>query len=139
MTRILGIDHGSRRVGIAVADTETGIAFARPALQRRGDEPDIAALGALARAESAQLVVVGLPLNMDGSEGRQATAARRFGQRLGGIGLEVIYVDERLSSWEASERLAEAGRRPTRDSGELDSVAARLILQQYLDMTKETE
>ena len=115
------------------------MAFARPALKRHGGEPDIAALGALAGAEGARLVVVGLPLNMDGSEGRQAAVARRFGQRLGGIGLEVVYVDERLSSWEAGERLAEAGRRPARDSGELDSAAARLILQQYLDMTKETE
>lgn len=139
MTRILGIDHGSRRVGIAVADTETGMAFARPALKRHGGEPDIAALAALASSEGAELAIVGLPLNMDGSEGRQAAAARRFGQRLAGIGLEIIYVDERLSSWEAGERLAEAGRRPTRDSGELDSAAARLILQQYLDMTKETE
>jgi putative Holliday junction resolvase len=139
VTHILGIDHGSRRIGIAVADAETGMAFARPALRRRGGEPDIAALAALASAEGAQLVVMGLPLNMDGSEGRQAAAARRFGQRLGGVGLEVVYVDERLSSWEAGERMAEAGRRPPRDSGELDSAAARLILQQYLDMTKETE
>jgi putative Holliday junction resolvase len=70
---------------------------------------------------------------MDGSEGRQAASARAFGERLGGIGLQVVYVDERLTSWEAGERLAEGGVRPSRRSGELDSAAARLILQEYLD------
>lgn len=133
MTRILGIDHGSRRIGIAIADTETRMAFTRPALQRRGGERDITALGELARGEDAGLVVVGLPMNMDGSEGSQAVAARAFGKRLAAIGLRVVYADERLSSWEAGLRLAEAGNRPSRRSGELDSAAARLILQQYLD------
>lgn len=133
MTRILAIDHGSRRIGIAIADTETRMAFARPALRRRGGESDIIALAELARGEEAGLLVVGLPMNMDGSEGSQAAAARAFGTRLAALGLRVVYADERLSSWEAGVRLAEAGDRPTRRSGELDSAAARLILQQYLD------
>lgn len=77
--------------------------------------------------------MVGLPLNMDGSEGDQAAAARAFGERLGRIGLEVVYEDERLSSWQAAEQMSEEGRRPGRGTGELDSAAARLILQQYLD------
>jgi putative holliday junction resolvase len=100
---------------------------------------DITALAELAADEDVRRIVVGLPLNMDGSEGSQAAAARRFGERLTGIGLEVVYVDERLSSWQAGEQLGEAGRRVTRGSGELDSAAARIILQQYLDMTEETE
>jgi putative Holliday junction resolvase len=58
---------------------------------------------------------------------------RAFGDRLAAIGLGVVYEDERLTSWEASERLAEIGRRARRGSGELDSTAARVILQQYLD------
>jgi putative Holliday junction resolvase len=133
MTRLLGIDHGSRRIGIAVGDSETGMAFARRALQRRGGDGDIAALSELARAEEVSLVVIGLPMNMDGSEGSQAAAARAFGERLAAIGLRIVYADERLSSWEAGVRLAEAGNRPSRRSGDLDSAAARLILQQYLD------
>jgi len=80
-----------------------------------------------------ETILIGLPLNMDGSEGRQAAAARAFGERLAGIGPEVVYVDERLTSWQAGEQLQAAGRRPTRRSGELDSAAARLFLQQYLD------
>lgn len=133
MSRFIGIDHGSRRIGLAVVDTETGMAFARPALRRRNEDQDLATIGDMARAEGARLVVIGLPRNMDGSEGPQAAAARAFGERLAAIGLEVAYEDERLTSWEAGARLAGEGRRGDRRSGELDSAAARLILQQYVD------
>jgi putative Holliday junction resolvase len=87
----------------------------------------------LARREGAARVVLGLPRNMDGSEGAQAATVRRFGDRLRLAGLDVVYVDERLTSWQAGERLAGAGLRPTRRGGDLDSAAAALILQQYLD------
>lgn len=133
MSAVIGIDHGSRRIGLAVGSEETGQAFARPALQRRRQSSDLEQIAELARAEGASRVVVGLPRNMDGSEGEQAAAARAFGAQLGAIGLEVAFVDERLTTWEAGERLAAAGRRPTRASGEKDSAAARLILQEYLD------
>ncbi len=133
MNRLLALDHGSRRVGVAIGDTETGLAFARPALLRHGAARDVEAVARLVRDESIETIVVGLPLNMDGSEGRQAAAARAYGERLAGIGPALVYVDERLSSWQAGEELHVSGRRPTRRSGELDSAAARLFLQQYLD------
>jgi putative Holliday junction resolvase len=138
MSRLIGLDHGSRRIGVAIGDSETGMAFARPAIIRRGLRLDLAAIEALWTAESADIVVIGLPLNMDGTEGDQAAAVRAFGERLAARGLRIAYEDERLSSWEAGERLAEAGRRPGRGSGELDSTAARLILQQYLDARPRT-
>ncbi len=133
MSTVIGIDHGSRRLGLAVGSEETGQAFARPALQRRRQSADLEQIADLARAEGARRVVVGLPRNMDGSEGPQAAAARAFAAQLTAIGLEVVFVDERLTSWEAGERLTAAGRHPTRASGERDSAAARLILQEYLD------
>jgi putative Holliday junction resolvase len=133
MSRFVGLDHGSRRLGVAVGDSETGMAFARPAIRRRGGAADLEAVASLVTSEGAELVVLGLPRNMDGSEGPQAAAARAFGDRLVEIGLEVAYVDERLTSWEAGERLGARGVRPSRQSGELDSAAARLILQEYLD------
>jgi putative Holliday junction resolvase len=139
MTAILALDHGSRRIGVAIGDTETGMAFARPAIQRRNEERDLDVIGELCRGERASLVILGLPLNMDGSEGPQAAAARSFGAGLVRIGLEVVYVDERLTSWEAGERLEQAGRRVRRGSGELDSTAARLILQQYLDARRQPD
>jgi putative holliday junction resolvase len=133
VTRVVGIDHGSRRIGVAVGDTEIGLAFARPALATRSTEAAVDAVRRVADEEGATTVVIGLPYRMDGSEGRQAAVVRAFGARLRRIGLEVAYEDERLSSWAAGEGLAEAGRRPRRESGEVDSAAARLILQQYLD------
>lgn len=139
MSTVIGLDHGARRIGVAVGDTETGMAFARPAIHRRSLAVDLHEVEQLAWAEGAELVVVGLPLNMDGSEGDQAAAARAFGDGLTDNGLRVAYTDERLSSWEAGERLRAGGRRPRRESGELDSTAARLILQQYLDARRRTE
>jgi putative pre-16S rRNA nuclease len=133
VTRILALDHGSRRVGVAIGETETGLAFARGALVRRGGQLDVNAVAGLVVEEGVEAILIGLPLNMDGSEGRQAAAARAFGEQLVGIGPEIVYVDERLTSWQAADQLKAAGRRPTRRSGELDSAAARLFLQQYLD------
>jgi len=130
---VIGLDHGSRRIGVAVGNEETGQAFPRPALLRRKLAADIEQIATLAREEGATTVVVGLPRNMDGSEGGQAAQARAFGERLTAIGLEVVFVDERLTSWQAGEELAAAGRRPERGSGEKDSAAARLILQEWLD------
>ncbi len=109
------------------------MAFARAAIRRRNLDHDAALVGELCTLEGADRVVIGLPLNIDGSEGAEAGRARAFGDRLELIGIEVAYEDERLTSWEAGERLAAEGRRPHRRSGELDSAAARLILQQYLD------
>ena len=133
MSVVIGLDHGSRRIGVAVGDTRTGMAFERPAIHRRGMTTDLQAVEALAWNERAELLVLGLPLNMDGSEGEQAASARAFGRALADLGLRVELADERLTSWAAAGELRDAGRRPIRRSGELDSAAARLILQQYLD------
>ena len=136
MSRLIAFDHGTRRIGVAVADTEIGQAFSRPAI-RTARGGDIGPLVAFARAERAARVIVGLPRNMDGSEGPQAEAARRFGDQLGQAGLKVVYVDERLTSWEAGERFVAAGERPQRKRGDIDSAAARLILQDYLDARRQ--
>ena len=113
------------------------MAFARTAIQRRNLDRDLALVGELCTTEGIDRVVIGLPLNMDGSEGPQAAQVRAFGDRLRVIGLDIVYEDERLSTWEAGERLAEVGRKARRGSGELDSTAARVILQQYLDARRE--
>jgi putative Holliday junction resolvase len=133
VSAVIGLDHGSRRIGVAVGSEQTGQAFARPALRRSNQAADLERIAALARDEGTTKVVLGLPRNMDGSEGAQAAVARAFGAELLAIGLEVAFVDERLTSWQAGEELAAHGRRPSRASGERDSAAARLILQEYLD------
>ncbi|MEP7041141.1 MAG: Holliday junction resolvase RuvX [Chloroflexota bacterium] len=139
MSAVIGLDHGSKRIGVAVGDDETGQAFPRPALSRRNLSDDLARIEAMADTEGTKRVVVGLPRNMDGSEGGQATAARAFGAELAGIGLEVVFVDEQLTSWQAGEQLAAAGRRPKRRSGEKDSAAACLILQEWLDRRRPND
>jgi putative Holliday junction resolvase len=133
VSAVIGLDHGSRRIGVAVGSEETGQAFARPALHRRNEAADVEWIVALARTEGTKRLVLGLPRNTDGSEGAQADAARAFGAQLSAIGFEVAFVDERLTTWQAGEHLAAEGRRPSRASGERDSTAARLILQEYLD------
>jgi putative Holliday junction resolvase len=136
---VIGLDHGSRRIGVAVGNDETRQAFPRPAIVRRNLAKDVQHIAGLARDESTRRIVLGLPRNMDGSEGSQAAAARAFGAQLTAIGLEVDFVDERLTSWQAGERLAGAGRHPDRPSGEKDSAAACLILQEWLDRRRPNE
>jgi putative pre-16S rRNA nuclease len=133
VSAVIGLDHGSRRIGVAVGDDETRQAFPRPALLERSLAAAVRAVAGLARDEGTKRIVLGLPRNMDGSEGSQAAAARAFGAQLAAIGLDVDYVDERLTSWQAGDRLAGARRRPERRSGEKDSAAACLILQEWLD------
>lgn len=130
MGRLIGIDPGERRIGVAVGDDETGMAFPRPALRAGSGAPD--GIRALAQAEGTRRIVVGLPLNLDGSEGTQATAARAFGARLGALGLEVTFSDERLTTWDAAERMAQSGARRPSVPDAIDSAAAALILEQYL-------
>lgn len=134
MSRILALDHGTRRIGVAIADHETGIAFARPAIRRHDERADFAHIARLTAEERITRIVLGLPRNLDGSEGPQAASVRAFAARLAPVvGLPVTFVDERLTSWEAGERLRATGRRPDARSGEVDSASAKLILQEYLD------
>jgi putative Holliday junction resolvase len=124
--RVIGVDHGLKRVGVAVGDDETGMAFPRPVLKAANAATDVRRL---AEEEGTRRVVVGLPLNADGSEGQQAAIARGFGDALTDLGLEVTFSDERLTSW-AAEQEAGSANRPNA-SNAIDSAAAALILEQY--------
>lgn len=129
MGKLIGIDHGERRIGLAVGDDETGMAFPRPAT--RAGRRAIGDIQALATQEGTTRIVVGLPLNMDGSEGAQAAAARSFGARLAALGLDVTFADERLTSWDAAERMTRSATRQSAPDA-IDSAAAAIILEQYL-------
>lgn len=129
MGRLIGVDHGERRIGLAVGDEETGMAFPRPAV--RAGRRAIHDIRTLATEEGTTRIVVGLPLNMDGSEGAQAAAARAFGTRLGALGLDVTFADERLTTWDAAERMTRSAQRQSAPDA-IDSAAAAIILEQYL-------
>ena len=134
--RILGIDAGERRVGLALSDELRLLARPLRVLHRdRGLAPVLDEIAALGRAEDVRLVVVGWPLNADGSAGRQAARAAAFARLVEHVlGLPVQLWDERLSTQEAQARLrAQGGRGRTRARAEVDAVAAAVILQDFLD------
>lgn len=129
---ILGIDFGRRRIGLAIADSLESPALPLITVDRASLRRDLDRIGAAIRSRGVHQIVVGLPLNMDGSEGPMARAARNFGARLGAhLGLPVDYADERLSSFEARERLKDAAVGQYRKTP-IDAMAATLILEEWL-------
>lgn len=134
MTKILGIDLGQVRIGLAVSDELGLTAQGLPSLRRGGPEADLAALRAVVQREGVQAVVVGLPRNMDGSLGPAAQAAEAFAAYLRrSLDLPVALWDERLTTRAAERMLVEGGVRRARRRQVVDRVAAALILQGYLD------
>jgi putative pre-16S rRNA nuclease len=132
--RVLAIDLGSVRVGIAISDELGLMAHPRPHLPAGDPKALLAALRQLALDEGIDRFVVGLPRHLNGAEGRGARDARRFAALLGKhTGLPVALVDEWLSTREAHARLREGGnkQRDTRDR--IDSAAAAILLQSWLD------
>ena len=132
--RIIGLDYGERRIGLAVSDELGLTAQALEVYERRGRRRDLVYLAERARGIGAGLIVVGLPLNMNGTRGASASAAERFGAALGRAAkLPVVFVDERLTTAAAARdlRAMEVPRGRRREV--VDKTAAALILQGYLD------
>lgn len=131
--RCLGIDYGTKRVGLAHGD-EIGVATPLPALIDAEADVRWRKLGELIRARRFTDLVLGYPYNMDGSVGFKAKEVDAFAAKLKAeFGLPVHLVDETLTSHEAESSIAKKDRRGVRDSGLVDSRAACLILQDYLD------
>lgn len=132
---IASLDFGKRRIGLALAYGEDGAVIPVEVIERNSPARDLARIvGRLAELEVSR-VIVGLPLNMDGTEGHQARAAARFADQLrGASGIVVELFDERLTSFEARERLRETGAR--RPRGGIDAIAAAIILEGWLARPK---
>lgn len=131
--RLLALDVGDRRVGVAVSE-ESGL-LARPltVFERGARTADWERIQHLAREQRAVGLIVGYPLNDDGSVGPQAQQTARYTRRLAqAVDLPVMLWDERLSTFEAQERMHAIGKRGRRAPG-VDAVAAAVILQSYLD------
>jgi len=137
MGRILGVDYGERRIGVAVSDPTGTIASPVGALTRRaGKRPPWAELERLVREHEIEEIVVGLPLNLAGDEGDWCREVRAFGERLAArTGLVVHWIDERMSSVEAERAVRSSGlRRGQREEKErVDAAAAAIILRSYLE------
>ncbi|MHB8572285.1 MAG: Holliday junction resolvase RuvX [Candidatus Dormibacteria bacterium] len=137
MSRVLAVDPGSRRVGLAVSDP--GELIAQPLRTLEAGSGLTQAVCAIAREMEVGAIVVGLPVEMSGREGPAAAAARDLGAALAGAsGLPVEYVDERLTSVQAERSMAAQGLSSRRRRGRTDEVAATLILQQFLDKRRRT-
>lgn len=132
--RIVALDMGQRRIGLACSDGLGVTAQGMPTLERVGRKQDLEALAGLARAQGAGLWLLGLPRHLSGQEGRQAEKVRQWGRELERhTRLPVAYWDERLTTVEANRVLqsAHAGRAATRQA--IDRLAAVILLQSFLD------
>ncbi len=132
--RCLGIDYGTKRIGLAVGD-ELGLATPMPALLENDPEKRWQSLIALVRQRRFTDLVLGYPYNMDGTVGFKAKEVDAFAARLRAeLGLPVHLVDERLSSYAAESTIPKQQRREVRASGIIDSRAAAIILQDFLNL-----
>ena len=133
--RVLGFDYGTRQIGVAVGQTLTGNARPLKELRARDGIPDWEQIAALLKEWQPDALIVGLPLNMDGTPSEMSARAEKFARRLHGrFQLPVHCIDERLSTFEAKQTLRDSGRRaPTsyRDNP-VDSLAAALLLETWL-------
>lgn len=134
MSRILAVDWGERRVGVAISDATGLLARALPTIETRSERQTVRSLLEVARREEAEEVVVGLPLHMDGTRGEAATSAETLARRLHAqSGLPVHLWDERLTSVEAERLAREAGEKIRGRKGRVDARAAEVLLQSFLD------
>jgi len=134
VTRTLGLDLGDTTIGVAVSDGLGLTAQGVTTLPRKGGKGDLDALAELCREHEVTRVVLGLPRNMNGTEGPRAEKSRRFGAQLReGLNLPVFLWDERLSSAEAERVLISADVSRKRRAAVIDKLAAQLLLQSYLD------
>ena len=136
--RILAVDYGRKRLGLAISDPLRLTARPLATWIRSNRRHDLARLRRLCREQEVSLIVMGWPLQLAGTQGEMASEAGRFAERLrADLGIAVELVDERLSSWEAEQTLTETqgGKSRSRDRKRLDEVAAAVILRDYLRAT----
>ena len=133
MARILGIDYGDVRIGVAMSDETAFLASPLTTIQTgKGAADEIAAL---VREHAVETIVIGLPLNMDGSAGSATEKVRAFVKKLKEkTGVPIVESDERLTTVSAHEQLRQAGLDGKKRKGVVDMAAARIILQDWLDM-----
>jgi putative Holliday junction resolvase len=134
MSRILGLDYGTRRVGAALSDPGRTIAFPVEVYALRGTGADAHHYKQLVRENEVERIVVGLPLHTSGREGRLVELVRAFGDWVAAVtGQQVIYFDERYTTVEAEQRLRGAGLKRRKRKALRDQLAAQILLQGYLD------
>ena len=128
--RLIGLDLGTKTIGVAVSDVELRVATPLTTIRRAKFKADAAKLLRIAENEKAFAIVIGLPLNMDGSEGPRAQAARAFGRNLSPLlDVPIVYWDERLSTVAAERAMIEADLSRKKRAERIDAAAAAIILE----------
>src|SRR5579863_2947764 len=134
---VLALDIGQVRIGVAVSDPDGVLATPRAVIRRRSNAQAIAAIVLMVAEAGAELVVVGLPISLDGELHTQARAVQSFAARLGTqLDCPIVYQDERLSTVTAEAALRAAGVRADRIRERIDAAAAAVILRDYLDQRR---
>jgi putative Holliday junction resolvase len=129
----LGVDYGRRRTGLALCDPEGRLAYPLATLQARGLDDLAARLAERVAEHAASAVVLGSPRRLDGSPGEIVTDVEDLAARLRARGIAVILWDERLTTWEAEEKLRHAPIAVRRRKGAADEAAATILLQSYIE------
>ena len=136
-TRKMGVDYGDKRIGVALTDALCIISSPYEVFQNLSPEQSLQHLNDLIKQFNVDEVAMGLPLNMDGSEGERAKIHRNFGQKLSDLsGVKVVFVDERLTSAEAEEILIQSKVRREKRKELIDKISAQIILQTYHNQSK---
>ncbi|MFO1389478.1 Holliday junction resolvase RuvX [Cellvibrio sp.] len=131
---LLAFDYGTKNIGVAVGQTITASARSLPPLKAKDGIPDWSQIEKLLAEWKPDLVLVGLPLNMDDSESELSARAKKFANRLNGrFGVKIEMVDERLTSFEAKGEVMSRGGSRDYKNNPVDSIAARLILESWLE------
>lgn len=132
--KIIALDIGTVRIGIATSDIMEIIASAYEVYRRKNLDIDVKYIAELVSKLDAGEIVIGLPLKLDGTEGQSVEMAREFGEKLSQlVNVPIVYQDERLSTVSAERILIESGMRREKRKDKVDSIAATIILQTYLD------
>ncbi len=142
MLRAIAVDYGTKRIGVAGCDPLGISVKPLPFVPARPAEDALAALADVVREREADTIVLGLPLNMDGTEGPAAKSVREFGARLAGAlpaGAEIVYWDESLTTDDAEKRLLAKGLSHRERKGVIDSLSAAILLKSWLDEQQGTE
>lgn len=130
----MGIDYGDKRIGVALSDLLCIISSPYEVFINKGEEESLKHLDKIIKENDVDEIAMGLPLNMDGSEGERARLHREFGQKLSDFsGVTVHFVDERLTSAEAEEILISSGVRREKRKELIDKLSAQIILQTFID------
>ena len=140
MGRIVGLDLGTKRIGVAISDESQTISFAEETVNVTSAKVSLNYLAALVERYSADKVIIGLPLNMNGTKGPQAEKAIDFARRLQHrVKAEVLTFDERLTTSQGEQILIAADMSREKRKKHIDKLAAQIILQAYLDCSKNSD